>query len=94
MEILVKHLWLVHHKDFKRNSAHLQDDYGSHGKYVIPAMVTMYFLSKQPFILGWWREKKRTKRSKVFICKHTLSLQSYFTKYQPSFCKDIIWYIL
>lgn len=80
MEMLVKHLCLVHHKGFKRNSAHLQDDFGSRGRYIILAMVTTYFLSKQSFILCWWREKKRTKRSEVFIYKHILFLQSYFTK--------------
>lgn len=52
MEMLVKHLCLVHHKGFKRNSAHLQNDYVSRGRYIIPAMVTMYFLSEQSFSLG------------------------------------------
>lgn len=48
--------------------------------------------------LLWWlcifcpnKKEKTTSRSKVFIYKHTFSLQNYFTKYQSSFCKDIIW---
>lgn len=61
MEMLVKHLCLVHHSDFKRNSAHLQDDYGSHGSHIILAMVAKYFLSKQAFILHCWTEKKENR---------------------------------
>lgn len=92
MEMPVKHLCLVHHKGFKRSPAHLQDDYGSRGEYIIFAMMTMCFLSKQSFILHWWREtKKTTRRNKVSVYKHMFSLQSYFTEYQPSFYKDIIW---
>lgn len=74
--MLVKHLHLVHHKGFRRNSAHLQNSYGSHGKCIILAMVSMYFLSKQSLNLCWWREKKKSEEKlSLYLQAHSFLIK-------------------
>lgn len=60
MEMLVKHLWLVHHKGFKRNSAHLEDGHGSCGRYL--CYVGYVFSVQTIFYFMLVERKKREQR--------------------------------